>query len=105
MLGQQSTFVSMVRCLAFVVLFLFSVDSAGAQTPRPPVEKSTEEIAAPVGVGAAATNTEVAPVKKADEPIATEPALKKAEESPTVETKPATAQPQAAATVHSQQIQ
>ena len=94
MLGQQSTFVSMVRCLAFVVLFLFNVDSLRAQTPRPPVEKSTEEIAAPVGMGAAASNTEVAPVKKADEPGATELALKKTDELPTVEAKPA-AQPQA----------
>ena len=33
MLGQKSTFVSMVKCLAFVVLFLFSVESSGAQTP------------------------------------------------------------------------
>ena len=32
MLGQKSTFVSMVKCLAFVVLFLFSVESSGAQT-------------------------------------------------------------------------
>ncbi len=94
MLGQQSTFVSMVRCLAFVVLFLFKVDSLRAQTPRPPVEKSTEEIAAPVGMGAAASNTEVAPVKKAGEPGATELALKKTDELPTVEAKPA-AQPQA----------
>ena len=93
MLGQQSTFVSMARCLAFVVLFLFNVDSSGAQTPRSPVEKSTEEIAAPVGV-TAATNPDVAPVKKAEESIATEPALKKSEESPTVETKPVTIQAQ-----------
>ena len=26
MLGQKSTFVSIVRCLAFVILFLFSVE-------------------------------------------------------------------------------
>ena len=54
MLGQKSTFVSMVRCLAFVVLFLFSVESSDAQTP-PPVEDSN------------------------DAPVATEPALKKTE--------------------------
>ena len=92
MLGQKSTVVSMVRCLAFVVLFLFSVDSTGAQTPRTPVEKSTEEIAAPVGVGAVPTNAEVAPIKAADQPVATESATKKTEESPKVATQPAAVQ-------------
>jgi hypothetical protein len=43
MFGQQSTFVSMVRCLAFVVLFQFGALLSGAQTPRPPMEKSSEE--------------------------------------------------------------
>ncbi len=79
MLAQKSTFVSIVRCLAFVVLFLFNVESSGAQTPPTPVEKSTEEIAA------------------SDAPVATELTLKKLEEPPKLETSPAaaTAQPPA----------
>jgi len=43
MFGQQSTFVSMVRCFALVILFQFSASLSGAQTPRPPAEKPSTD--------------------------------------------------------------
>ena len=78
MLGQKSTFVSMVKCLAFVVLFLFSVQSSGAQTP-PPVEDSN------------------------DAPVASEPTLKKIEVE-TSATAPVQAQCTAANTVKAEVV-
>ena len=39
MLGEKSTYVSMVRCLAFVILLLFNIDS-NAQTPVVTDEKT-----------------------------------------------------------------
>ena len=89
MFVQKSTFVSMVRCIAIVVLFLSGIGSSDAQTPRPPAEKSSEEPVAPTRVEAIAT--EVAPVVTTDEAKTSV----KAEESPKTETQPGVAQPPA----------
>jgi hypothetical protein len=94
MFGQQSTFVSMVRCLAFVVLFQFGALLSGAQTPRPPMEKSSEEPIAPQKVERVATD--VAPTVATEE---TKPAVKtdepKTDTQPKAETENATPPPQA----------
>jgi len=79
MLGQKSTFVSIIRCLVFAVLFLFNVESSGAQTTPAPLEKPADEIVAPVEVAPVSTNPEIAPAKTANEPVAVEPELIKSE--------------------------
>ncbi len=89
MFVQKSTFVSMVRCLAFVVLFLSGIGSSDAQTPRPPVEKSSEEQVAPTRVESLAT--EVAPAVATNEAKTSV----KAEELPKTEAQPSVAQPPA----------
>ena len=73
MLGQQSTFVTPIRCLALVVLFLFSVGSSMAQTPRVPAEKAIEETPAPVVAETVSPIPNIPTAKTSDEPVATKP--------------------------------
>jgi manganese oxidase len=100
MLGQQSTFVTPIRCLALVVLFLFCIGSSVAQTPRVAAEKSPEEIPAPVVSGVVSTNAEVPTVKTSEDSVATKPPAEvikaetpKTDELPKAEAETAAAQP------------
>ena len=90
MLGEKSTYVSMVRCLALVILFLVNIES-NAQTPVVSDEKTTppaaQEQRAPVSTSPAVpvvpATTEADATKPADA-VTSDATLKKAksEETP-----------------------
>jgi hypothetical protein len=93
MLGQMSTFASLVRYLVLVA-FLVAAGSASAQTPRTAPEKPLEEAVAPVGVGAVSSDTEVPAVNTSDGAVTPKPLaeitkpeadLKKTDELPKAE--------------------
>jgi hypothetical protein len=101
MLGQQSTYVSLVRCFALVIGFLFSVGLSAAQTPPVPAEKSSAEKLPAVVGPVVSLSAEVSAPKTVEDPPATKPpadnigseALKKTEEAPKAEAEPNAAQP------------
>ena len=98
MLGQKSTYVSIVRCVAFVVFLSFSVGLSDAQTPKVAADKPTpEQKSAPVQE--ATTNVSTAPATIRAPVTAPAPAAEvppdsmKPDASSKTETPPAAAQP------------
>ena len=115
MLGQKSTYVSIVRCVALVVFFSFSVGLSDAQTPQVPADKPTTEQKSAPAQAAPATNVSTAPATKPAPVTAPAPAAEvppdsmKPDALSKTETPPAAAQPppmqaQCKRTVHAEVV-